>query len=228
MASWTRVDIALGVATFAKVLDLLCNILVPTPSITRSQKEQWEYERLATVDSTALCDDDDENDGIVIVENELQECPASLTRGDIEAGNSEAAAEIIVPSVDREVKQSSLATSSNIKVSSSRRNSSSIKLQSSDEEHSKQFAKERTKLLENIHGNRNKPISVPSKYPETIITNIVLGKGSFGEVFMGEDKEISLHFAVEAIDPQDLANGNKDAVEKIKSDFKTEQFVRVV
>ena len=215
--------VALGVATFAKVLDLLCNILVPTPSITRSKNEQWEYERLTTVDSTAQCsdnngDDDNNNDGMVIVENGLRDCPA---RGDIEAGNGEVTTEIIVPSVENEVNQSS-----DTKVSTSRNSSS--KVQSSDEEHTKQFAKERTKLLEIIHGNRNKPISVPSKYPETILTNIVLGKGSFGEVFMGEDKEISLQFAIEAIDPQELANGNKDAVEKIKSGFKTEQRVRVM
>eukprot|EP00544_Gedaniella_sp_CCMP2646_P015477 CAMPEP_0202503394 /NCGR_PEP_ID=MMETSP1361-20130828/41628_1 /ASSEMBLY_ACC=CAM_ASM_000849 /TAXON_ID=210615 /ORGANISM="Staurosira complex sp., Strain CCMP2646" /LENGTH=1063 /DNA_ID=CAMNT_0049136599 /DNA_START=154 /DNA_END=3348 /DNA_ORIENTATION=+ len=210
--------VALGVATFAKVLDLLCNILVPTPSITRSKNEQWEYERLATVDSTAQCsdnngDDDNNNDGMVIVENGLRDCPA---RGDIEAGNGEVTTEIIVPSVENEGNQSS-----DTKVSTSRNSSS--KVQSSDEEHTKQFAKERTKLLEIIHGNRNKPISVPSKYPESILTNIVLGKGSFGEVFMGEDKEISLQFAIEAIDPQELANDNKDAVEKIKSGIKTEQ-----
>ena len=39
--------IALGDATFAKVLDLPCNLLIPTPSITQSKKEQWEYEHLA-------------------------------------------------------------------------------------------------------------------------------------------------------------------------------------
>jgi len=38
--------IGLGVATFAKILDLLCNIIVPTPTITRSPEEQAEYERL--------------------------------------------------------------------------------------------------------------------------------------------------------------------------------------
>jgi hypothetical protein len=39
--------IALGDATFAKVLDLPCNLLITTPSITQSKKEQWEYEHLA-------------------------------------------------------------------------------------------------------------------------------------------------------------------------------------
>ncbi|CAB9523862.1 expressed unknown protein [Seminavis robusta] len=38
--------ICLGVATFAKVMDLLCNFVIPTPSITRNRDEQWEYERL--------------------------------------------------------------------------------------------------------------------------------------------------------------------------------------
>lgn len=203
--------IALGVATFAKVLDLLCNLLVPTPSITRSLKEQWEYERLATVDSTAHCEDDDNN---IVVEKELQDCPASLRNGDIEAGNREAANDIIVLPMEE------------VEVSSSR--NSSIKVQSSDEEYPKQFAKERTKLLEIVHGTRNKPISVPSKYAETVLTNVVLGKGFFGQVLMGEDKEISLQFAVKAIDQGELPNGNKDAVEKMKSDFKTEQRVRVV
>lgn len=40
--------ICLGVATFAKILDLLCNIILPTPSITRNKEEQWEYERIVT------------------------------------------------------------------------------------------------------------------------------------------------------------------------------------
>ena len=39
--------LGLGVATFAKVLDLLCNLVLPTPSITRNRDEQWEYEKLA-------------------------------------------------------------------------------------------------------------------------------------------------------------------------------------
>lgn len=42
--------IGLGVATFAKVLDLLCNFLVPTPSVTRDRDEQWEYEKLSKED----------------------------------------------------------------------------------------------------------------------------------------------------------------------------------
>ena len=39
--------VGLGIATFAKVFDLLCNFAIPTPSITRDRDEQWEYEKLA-------------------------------------------------------------------------------------------------------------------------------------------------------------------------------------
>lgn len=40
--------VCLGIATFAKILDLVCNIILPTPPITRDCEEQWEYERIAT------------------------------------------------------------------------------------------------------------------------------------------------------------------------------------
>jgi hypothetical protein len=75
--------IALGDATLAKVLDLPCNLLIPTPSITQSKKEQWEYEHLATIDSTACCNGDMTTTtlvGIVLVEKGLQDCPGSLIR----------------------------------------------------------------------------------------------------------------------------------------------------
>jgi hypothetical protein len=35
----------LGIATFAKILDLLCNLIIPTPTTTRSREEHEEYER---------------------------------------------------------------------------------------------------------------------------------------------------------------------------------------
>jgi hypothetical protein len=57
------------------------------------------------------------------------------------------------------------------------------------------LAKECSKLLEIIHGEHNRPISVPSKYPETMLTNIILGNGYFGVVFMGKDKEFSQQFS---------------------------------
>jgi hypothetical protein len=39
--------ICLFVATFIKVVDILANVLVPTPTITRNRKEQEEYEALS-------------------------------------------------------------------------------------------------------------------------------------------------------------------------------------
>jgi hypothetical protein len=52
---------------------------------------------LATIDSTACCNNDDNNNtGIVLVEKGLQDCPASLEKGDIEEGNSEATPELLV------------------------------------------------------------------------------------------------------------------------------------
>ena len=33
-------------ATFLKIVDLLCNMVVPTPTITRKREEQEEYENL--------------------------------------------------------------------------------------------------------------------------------------------------------------------------------------
>lgn len=58
----------LGVATFAKILDLLCNIIIPTPSITRSREEQEEYERqVGLLDEDVKQEEmergDDEEDG---------------------------------------------------------------------------------------------------------------------------------------------------------------------
>jgi len=53
---------ALGVATFAKVLDLLCNIILPTPSITRSMKEQADYDKLTDPTSTSKAEDGEEDE----------------------------------------------------------------------------------------------------------------------------------------------------------------------
>jgi hypothetical protein len=39
--------ICLSVATCIKVVDILVNVLVPTPTITRNRKEQEEYEALS-------------------------------------------------------------------------------------------------------------------------------------------------------------------------------------
>eukprot|EP00977_Amphora_coffeiformis_P018952 scaffold6807_cov220-Amphora_coffeaeformis.AAC.20 len=38
----------IGFAAFLKVLNLVCHLIIPTPSITRNKEEQWEYERKAT------------------------------------------------------------------------------------------------------------------------------------------------------------------------------------
>ena len=38
----------LGFSAFLKVLNLVCHLLIPTPSITRNKEEQWEYEQKAT------------------------------------------------------------------------------------------------------------------------------------------------------------------------------------
>jgi len=40
-------QICLYVGFFLKAIDLLCNCCLVTPAITRSRKEQWEYERLS-------------------------------------------------------------------------------------------------------------------------------------------------------------------------------------
>jgi hypothetical protein len=39
--------ICLYLATFIKLIDIIANILVPTPTITRNRKEQEEYEALS-------------------------------------------------------------------------------------------------------------------------------------------------------------------------------------
>ena len=37
----------LGFSAFLKVVNLVCHLLIPTPSITRTKEEQWEYEHKA-------------------------------------------------------------------------------------------------------------------------------------------------------------------------------------
>jgi hypothetical protein len=63
-----------------------------------------------------------------------------------------------------------------------------------------------------------------------MLTNIILGKGYFGVVFMGEDKEKKScsSFHSSHCNQGELTNGNKDAVKLIKSDFKMEQHVLVM
>lgn len=39
--------ITLGIGVFARVFSFLCNLAIPTPTITRNLEEQWEYERIA-------------------------------------------------------------------------------------------------------------------------------------------------------------------------------------
>lgn len=40
--------VLLGVSTFLKVINLVCHLIIPTPSITRNKELQWEYELKAT------------------------------------------------------------------------------------------------------------------------------------------------------------------------------------
>jgi hypothetical protein len=61
--------VALGIATFAKVLDLLCNIAVPTPTITRNREEQWEYERIA---QQAMKEDEEDENGVTQEEEGME------------------------------------------------------------------------------------------------------------------------------------------------------------
>lgn len=37
-------QICLALATFLKIVDIVCNIVLPTPTITRDHREQEEYE----------------------------------------------------------------------------------------------------------------------------------------------------------------------------------------
>lgn len=65
------------------------------------------------IDSTAHCNNndnnDDDNNKQLLVEKGLQECPASLEKGDIEAGkNIEITPELLTLPVEKEVKQNSV------------------------------------------------------------------------------------------------------------------------
>jgi serine/threonine protein kinase len=85
------------------------------------------------------------------------------------------------------------------------------------------FEKERIKIQEVVAGERDKPVSVPTKYVESIMGNQVLGKGFFGVVKIGKDDAIKQEFAIKTIDRELLLGGAKDDLERIKKDFKREQ-----
>lgn len=70
--------IALGIATFAKVLDLVCNFLIPTPSITRNRDEQWEYEKLVAAKNEEG-EENGEADHPIDEEEQLGELPMEET-----------------------------------------------------------------------------------------------------------------------------------------------------
>lgn len=85
------------------------------------------------------------------------------------------------------------------------------------------FLKEGIKIQEVVAGERDKPVSVPSKYVDLIMGKQVLGKGFFGIVMHGKDDAIKQEFAIKAIDRELLIGGNKEDLERIKKDFKREQ-----
>ena len=90
------------------------------------------------------------------------------------------------------------------------------------------FDKDRSKLMEVIRGERDKPVAVSSKYVEAILNQQEeLGQGHFGVVFMGTDTVIHQKFAIKSIHRNLLIGGTKDDLERVKKEFKQEQKVCV-
>lgn len=88
------------------------------------------------------------------------------------------------------------------------------------------FDKERSKLVEVISGEKDKPVAVSFKYVETILQQEEeLGKGYFGIVYEGNDTVIKQKFAIKSINRKILVGGDKDDLERIKKAFKKEQRV---
>ena len=87
------------------------------------------------------------------------------------------------------------------------------------------FVKERTKLLQVITGEKDKPVSVPQEYVETIMSRQELGKGYFGVVFLGTDTVLKEKFAIKSINRKILIGGTKEDLERVKKEFKKEQKV---
>lgn len=90
--------LGLGVATFAKLLDLVCNFLIPTPSITRDRNEQWEYEKLATAQ------EDGESNGAGVEDISMTDVEASARETDVEASAHEAGAEADVETTEQKTE----------------------------------------------------------------------------------------------------------------------------
>jgi hypothetical protein len=89
------------------------------------------------------------------------------------------------------------------------------------------FEKERSKLQMVISGEQDVPVSVHTKYVETITKGQkALGKGIFGVTVKGTDDVLEQDFAIKSIDTQLLVGGSKDELERIKNEFKREQKVR--
>jgi len=64
-------EICLALATLLKIVDIICNIMLPTPSITRSHEEQAEYEwKYNSPDGAEADDVEDGGGGIILQQKE--------------------------------------------------------------------------------------------------------------------------------------------------------------
>ncbi|KAL7565907.1 hypothetical protein ACA910_021492 [Epithemia clementina (nom. ined.)] len=89
-------------------------------------------------------------------------------------------------------------------------------------EKEKRLKVEREKLLRVVRTTSKKPCHVSEEYVDEILTDQKLGKGFFGVVYKGKDKELRKVFAVKMIPPETLRCGHSMDVQRASETFHCE------